>query len=191
MIPQINPPKSQNNNAHTANELEIVPSHQDCCLHSHKHSSQTTYSQCRKLSQLCYPSLTLNPKKLNFSKTCSKKHQNVPPPYGNRKNQLFPLALKRKHAPNVLQHRRHQKNLGKLMTAFKRRFVGFQSSAKARCEWDALHFEPAKFKFHEFLDILQTTAENAFGSDAQKVIDKAIYAKMPDHVKKILNRAYL
>ena len=26
---------------------------------------------------------------------------------------------------------------------------------------------------------------------AQKFIDKAIYAKRPDHVKKILNRAYL
>ena len=27
--------------------------------------------------------------------------------------------------------------------------------------------------------------------EAQQFIDKAIYAKMPDHVKKILNRAYL
>ena len=33
--------------------------------------------------------------------------------------------------------------------------------------------------------------EEAFGSEAQTFIDKAIYAKMPDHVKKILNRAYL
>ena len=43
----------------------------------------------------------------------------------------------------------------------------------------------------EFLDTLQKTAKEAFGSEAQKFIDKAIYAKMPDHVKKILNRAYL
>ena len=34
-------------------------------------------------------------------------------------------------------------------------------------------------------------AKEAFGSEAQQFIDKAIYAKMPDHVKKILNRAYL
>ena len=33
-------------------------------------------------------------------------------------------------------------------------------------------------------------AKEAFGSEAQKFIDKAIYAKMPDHVKKIPNRAY-
>ena len=82
-------------------------------------------------------------------------------------------------------------NLEEVITAFKRRFGDFQSSAKARCEWDALHFDPTKQKLHEFLDTLQKTAKEAFGSEAQQFIDKAIYAKMPDHVKKILNRAYL
>ena len=82
-------------------------------------------------------------------------------------------------------------NLEEVITAFKRRFGDSQSSAKARCEWDALHFDPTKQKLHEFSDTLQKTAEEAFGSEAQKLIDKAIYAKMPDHVKKILNRAYL
>ena len=82
-------------------------------------------------------------------------------------------------------------NLEEVITAFKRRFGDFQSSAKARCEWDALHFDPTKQKLHEFLDVLQKTAKEAFGPEAQKFIDKAIYAKMPDHVKKILNRAYL
>ena len=80
-------------------------------------------------------------------------------------------------------------NLEEVITAFKRRFGDFQSSAKARCEWDALHFDPIKQKLHEFLDVLQKTAKEAFGSEAQKFIDNAIYAKMPDHVKKILNRA--
>ena len=78
-----------------------------------------------------------------------------------------------------------------VITAFKRRFGDFQSSAKARCESDAQHFDPSKQKLHEFLDILQKTAKEAFGSEAQKFIDKAIYAKMPDHVEKVLNRAYL
>ena len=82
-------------------------------------------------------------------------------------------------------------NLEEVITAFKRRFGDFQSSAKARCEWDSLHFDPTKQKLHEFLDTLQKTAKEAFGSEAQNFIDKAIYAKMPDHVKKILNRAYL
>ena len=82
-------------------------------------------------------------------------------------------------------------NLEEVITAFKRRFGDFQSAAKARCEWDASHFDPTKQKSHEFLDILQKTAKEAFGSEAQNFIDKAIYAKMPGHVKKILNRAYL
>ena len=82
-------------------------------------------------------------------------------------------------------------HLEKVITAFTRRFGDFQSSAKARCEWDALHFDPTKQKLHEFQKILQKTAKEAFGSEAQKFIDKALYAKIPDHVKKILNRAYL
>ena len=76
------------------------------------------------------------------------------------------------------------------MTAFKRRFGDFQTSAKARCEWDALHFDPTKQKLHEFPNVLQKTAKEAFISEAQKFIDKAIYAKMQDHVKKILTREY-
>ena len=77
------------------------------------------------------------------------------------------------------------------MTTFKRRFGDYLSIAKARCERDTLKFDPATQKLHEFLDSLQKTAKEAFGSDAQQVIDKAIHAKMPDHVQKIPNRAYL
>ena len=50
-------------------------------------------------------------------------------------------------------------NLEEVITAFKRRFGDFQSSAKARCEWDALHFDPTEQKLHEFLDALQKTAK--------------------------------
>ena len=77
-----------------------------------------------------------------------------------------------------------------VITAFKRRLGYFQSPANARCEWDSLHFDPIKQKLHEFLDVLQKTAKEAFGPEAQNFIDKAIFAKMPDHVKEILNRAY-
>ena len=70
------------------------------------------------------------------------------------------------------------------MTIFKRRFGDYLSMAKARCEWDSLKFDPATQKLHELLDVLQKTAKESFGSEAQQFIDKAIYAKMPDHVKK-------
>ena len=82
-------------------------------------------------------------------------------------------------------------SLDEIMTIFKRRFGDYLSMAKARCEWDSLKFDPSTQKLHEFLDVLQKTAKEAFGAEAQQFIDKAIYAKMPDHVKKILNRAYL
>ena len=82
-------------------------------------------------------------------------------------------------------------NLEEVITALIPRFGDFQSSPNARCEWDALHLDPTKHKLHEFLDILQKTAKEAYSSEAKKFIDKATYAKMPDHVKKILNRTYL
>ena len=78
-----------------------------------------------------------------------------------------------------------------IMTTFKRRFGDYLSAAKTRCEWDTLKFDPASHKLHEFLDSLRNTAKEAFGSEAQQFIDKAIYAKIPDHVQKILIRAYL
>ena len=82
-------------------------------------------------------------------------------------------------------------SLEEIMTIFKRRFGDYLLMAKARCEWDALKFDHSTQKLHEFLDVLQKTAKEALGSEAQQFIDEAIYAKMPDHVKKILNRAYL
>ena len=66
----------------------------------------------------------------------------------------------------------------------------FQPSAKARCEWDSLHFDPTEQKLHEFLDALQKTAKESFGPGAQKFIDRAINAKIPGRVKKIPNRTY-
>ena len=86
---------------------------------------------------------------------------------------------------------RKKRHLEEVITAFKRRFGDFQSSVKARCEWDSLQFDPTKQKLHELLDVLQKTSKEAFGPEAQKIIDKAIYAKIPDNVKKILYRAYL
>ena len=82
-------------------------------------------------------------------------------------------------------------SLDENVTIFKRRFGDYLSMAKARCEWDALKFDPSTQKLHEILDTLQNTAKEAFGTEAQQFIDKVTYAKMPDHVKKMLNRAYL
>ena len=59
--------------------------------------------------------------------------------------------------------------------------------AKARCEWNELKFDPSTQNLHKRSS--KNNAREAFGSEAQQFIDKANYPKMPNHVKKILNRA--
>ena len=54
-------------------------------------------------------------------------------------------------------------SLEEIMTIFKRRFSDYLSMAKARREWDALRFDPSTQNLHEFLDVLQKTATEAFG----------------------------
>ena len=41
------------------------------------------------------------------------------------------------------------------------------------------------------MDELQKLAKNAFGVDAQAIIEQFIYAKMPPHLKKSINQAHL
>ena len=50
-------------------------------------------------------------------------------------------------------------SLDEIMTIFKRRFGDYLSMAKARCEGDALKFDPSTQKLHEFLGVLQKTAK--------------------------------
>ena len=69
------------------------------------------------------------------------------------------------------------------MTVFKRRVGDFQSSAKAICGCNALHFDPTKQNPHERSDAMQKIAKKA-----QKFIDKAINSHQ---ATKIFNRAYI
>ena len=84
-------------------------------------------------------------------------------------------------------------SLDEVKTIFKRRFGDYLSMAKARCECDALNFDHSTQKLHEFLDVLQKTAKEAFGAEAQQFIrqrNKQYMRKCPT-TSKILNRAYL
>ena len=54
-----------------------------------------------------------------------------------------------------------------------------------------LVFNPANQKLIDFLDGLQKLAKDAFGVDAQAIIEQFIYAKMPPHLKKSINQAHL
>ena len=173
----------------SSEKQKTVPQHLKYCLHlKRRHSHLPIYFQCRNHSLLRF--------QFSMVKLFEDLFRNNIKMYPHlteiQKMNYFHSLLR----GNALQaycncDDTKKNNLEEVITAFKRRFGDFQSSAKARCEWDAQHSDPNKQKLHEFLDILQNPAKEAIGSEAQKFIDKAIYAKMPDHVKKILNRAYL
>ena len=82
-------------------------------------------------------------------------------------------------------------SLVEVMTIFKRRFGDYLSRAKARWEWQALKLDPTTQKITRVLRFTPKTGKEAFGAEAQQFINMARYAKMPDYVKKRLNKAYL
>ena len=84
-----------------------------------------------------------------------------------------------------------RENLGDILTVFRRKFVKPQSMASAKHKFQRLVFNPANQKLIDFLDELQKLAKDAFGVEAQAIIEQFIYAKMPPHLKKSINQAHL
>ena len=85
----------------------------------------------------------------------------------------------------------NRENLGEILTVFRRKYVKPQSMATAKHKFQQLLFNPANQKLIEFLDELQKMAKDAFGVDAQAIIDQFIYAKMSPHLKKSINQVHL
>ena len=85
----------------------------------------------------------------------------------------------------------NRENLGETLTVFRRKYVKPQSMATAKHKFQQLVFNPANQKLIDFLDELQKLAKDAFGVDAQAIIEQFIYAKMPLHLKKSINQAHL
>ena len=85
----------------------------------------------------------------------------------------------------------NRENLGEILTAFRRKYVKPQSMATAKHKFQQLVFNPANQKLIDFLDELQKLAKDAFGVDAQAIIEQFIYAKMPPHMKKSINQTHL
>ena len=82
-------------------------------------------------------------------------------------------------------------SLDDIITTFRRRYVRPQSIATARCKWEQLYFDPTRQTFQDFLEQYQKLAQEAYGDDAPKFIEASIYAKMPAHLKRVLNQARL
>ena len=85
----------------------------------------------------------------------------------------------------------NREHLAEILTVFRRKYVKPQSMATAKHKFQRLIFNPANQKLIDFLDELQKLAKDAFGVNAQAIIEQFIHAKMPPHLKKSINQAHL
>ena len=83
------------------------------------------------------------------------------------------------------------KTLDDVLIVFGRKNVKPESQARARHKWHKLTFDLNRKSFPDFLEGLNECGEKAFGDNAQHMIDNLLYAKLPPHLKRSLNLAYL
>ena len=85
----------------------------------------------------------------------------------------------------------NKKTLDDVLIVFRRKYVKPESQATAKHKWHKLTFDPNTKSLSDFLEELNECAERAFGDNAQHMIDSLLYAKLPPHLKRSLNSAYL
>ena len=85
----------------------------------------------------------------------------------------------------------NKKTLDDVLIVFRRKCVKPESQATAKHKWYKLTFDPNTKSLPDFLEELNESAERAFGDNAQHMIDSLLYAKLPPHLKRSLNLAYL
>ena len=78
-----------------------------------------------------------------------------------------------------------------ILKVFRQKYVKPESSASAKHRFNRLFFDPENQKLPDFSEELQESAEKAFGENAHHMIENLLYAKMPPHLKKSINQAYL
>ena len=85
----------------------------------------------------------------------------------------------------------NKKILDDVLIVFQRKHVKPEAQATANHKWHKLTFDPNTKSLPDFLEELNECAERAFGDNAQHMIDSLLYAKLPLHLKRSLNLAYL
>ena len=85
----------------------------------------------------------------------------------------------------------NKKTLGDVLIVFRRKYVKPESQATAKHKWHKLTFDPNTKSLPDFLEELNDCAERAFGDNGQHMIHSLLYAKLPPHLKRSLNLAYL
>ena len=86
----------------------------------------------------------------------------------------------------TIQRKRHD-----IIADFCLRYVKTQSVATDRCKWETLTFDQTIQTFQDFLELYQELPPEAYADDAPKFIATYFYAKMPVHLKRVLNKARL
>ena len=102
-------------------------------------------------------------------------------------------ALLRKEALQTFRNisALNKKTLDDVLIVFRRKYVKPESQAAAKHKWHKLTFDPNTKSLPDFLEELNECAERAFGDNAQHMIDRLLYSKLPPHLKQSLNLAYL
>ena len=85
----------------------------------------------------------------------------------------------------------NKKTLDDVLIVFRRKYVKPESQATAKHKWHKLTFDHNKKSLPDVLEELNECAERAFGDNTQHMIDSVLYAKLPPHLKRSLNLAYL
>ena len=85
----------------------------------------------------------------------------------------------------------NKNKLEDILVVFRRKYVKPESTATAKHKWHKLIFDPNKQSLPDFLEELHQGAEKAFGENANQMINCLLYAKLPPHLKRSVNTAYL
>ena len=85
----------------------------------------------------------------------------------------------------------NKKTLDDVLIVSRRKYVKPESQATAKHKWHKLTFDPCTKSLSHFLEELNECAERAFGDNTQPMIDSLLCAKLPPHLERSLNLAYL
>ena len=85
----------------------------------------------------------------------------------------------------------NKNRLEDILVVFRRKYVKPESVATAKHKWHKLTFDPNTQSLPDFLEELHQGAEKAFGENANQMINSLLYAKLPPHLKRSVNTAYL
>ena len=78
-----------------------------------------------------------------------------------------------------------------MLIVFRRKYVKPESQARAKHNRNNFTIDSKAKSLPVFLEELNECAERAFGENAQHMIHSLLFAKLPPHLKRSLNLAYL